>query len=602
MTLLIDFEPIGRRGECQPGDSLLECARSLGVDLVNICGGSKSCGDCIVQVIEGKVSPIVDTEREHLDDKQLKKGFRLACCVVPESNCIINVPPESLTTPQRTQTEGLEIDIEPDPLIKTHFVELIPPTIDDLRSDTDRLTEKLTADFNLTSVCFDFAALRESSTILREYGWRVNVVFRDNEVLALLPEDAKPLGLAVDLGTTKIAAYLMDLESGDTLASMGLMNPQIAYGEDIIARLASAQKDTESSDKFQKITVEAINEAIEALCQKTKRHPGHIVEFVIVGNTAMHHLLLGFPIKQLGRAPYVPAVSSAIDIKARELGLNCGTGAYVHLLPNIAGFVGADHVSLLLSTAIHKKKGIVLAVDIGTNTEICLANRGVFTSLSTASGPAFEGARIKHGMRAAPGAIERFKIIEGQNEYQTIGDSPAVGLCGSGILDVIAQLHKLGIINRRGKLSNHSRTRGEGKEIEYVVVYKDEHRSGAAEVTLTQKDIEQIQLAKGAIRTGINVLLDNNNLTVNDLDQIIIAGAFGTYLDVTSAIEIGMLPDIQHDRFLQVGNGAGMGAKLALVSGKKRSEARALAKQIKYIELAGDPSFMKMFAKAMYLG
>jgi uncharacterized 2Fe-2S/4Fe-4S cluster protein (DUF4445 family) len=537
-----------------------------------------------------------------LDDKQLKKGFRLACCVIPENNCKVNVPLGSLTSVQRTQTEGLKIDIEPDPLVKAHFVELTPPTIDDLRSDTDRLTEKLLADFNLKSVHFDFAALRELSTILRENDWRVNIVIRANEVLALLPEDAKPLGLAVDLGTTKIAAYLMDLESGNTLASTGLMNPQISYGEDVIARLVTAQKDAESSNKFQKITVEAVNKAIESLCQKTKKHPRDIVEFVIVGNTAMHHLLLGFPVKQLGRAPYVPAASSAIDIKARDLGLNCGTGAYVHLLPNIAGFVGADHVAMLLAVEIQKKAGIVLAIDIGTNTEICLANQGVFTSLSTASGPAFEGAHIKHGMRAASGAIERFKIIGGQNEYQTIGDSPAVGLCGSGILDVIAQLHKLGIIDRRGKISSHSRTRGEGKDIEYVVVYQDEHSSGAAEVILTQKDIEQIQLAKGAIRTGINVLLDNNNLTVNDLDQIIIAGAFGTYLDVTSAIEIGMLPDIQLDRFQQVGNGAGMGAKLALISGKKRADARALANQIKYIELAGDPSFMKMFANAMYLG
>jgi len=602
MTLLIDFEPIGRRGECQSGDSLLECARSLGVDLVNICGGTKNCGSCIVQVMDGKVSPIVDTEREHLDANQLEKGFRLACCAIPESNCKIGIPPESLTSPQRTQIEGLKIDIEPDPLVKARFVELTPPTIDDQRSDADRLTEKLTADFNYKSISFDFAVLRYLSTFLRENDWRVNVLIRGSEVLALLPVDAKPLGLAVDLGTTKIAVYLMDLESGDTLASMGLMNPQIAYGEDIIARLVAAQKDPESSNKFQKITVDAINEAIAVLCQRAKKHPCSIVEFVIVGNTAMHHLLLGFPVKQLGRAPYVPAVSSGIDVKARELGFACGTGAYVHLLPNIAGFVGADHVAMLLSTAIHNKQGVVLAVDIGTNTEICLANQGVFTSLSTASGPAFEGAQIKHGMRAASGAIERYKIIAGKNEYQTIGDSPAVGLCGSGILDVIAQLHKLGIIDHRGKINNHSRTRGEGKDTEYVVVYKDEHGSGATEVTLTQKDIEQIQLAKGAIRTGINVLLNNNNLTENDLEQIIIAGAFGTYLDITSAIEIGMLPDIPLERFRQVGNGAGMGAKLALISGKKRVEAGVLASQIKYIELAGDSSFMKIFAKAMYFG
>ena len=602
MTFLVDFEPIGRRGECQPGDSLLECARSSGVHLVNICGGNKSCGSCVIQIIEGTVSPIVDTEREHLDDIQLKKGYRLACCVIPESNCKVIVPLESLTTPQRTQTEGAEIRTHPDPVVKSHFLELTHPAIDDLRSDTDRLEEKLTADFNLESISFDFAALRVMSTFLRELDWRVNVITRDSEVLALLPEDARPLGLAIDLGTTKIAAYLMELGSGDTLASAGAMNPQIAYGEDVIARMVAAQNALDSSRIIQKITVEAINKLIEELCQKSIRHPSEIVEIVIVGNTAMHHLLLGLPTKQLGRAPYVPAVSSAIDIKARELGLNCSTGTYVHLLPNIAGFVGADHVAMLLASEIQDKQGIVLAIDIGTNTEICLANHGVYTSLSTASGPAFEGAHIKHGMRAAPGAIERFKIIAGKNEYQTINDSPPVGLCGSGILDVVAQLHKRGIIDHRGKIGDNARTRGEGKDREYVVVYMDEYGSNAAEVTLTQHDIEQIQLAKGAIRTGINVLLDLSNLSKNDLDQIIIAGAFGTYLDPDSAIEIGMLPDVPINRIQQVGNAAGTGAKIALVSGKKRSEAKVFAKKIKYIELAGHPAFMNLFAKAMYFG
>jgi len=601
MTFTLDFEPIGRRGECPSGCTILECAHSLGINIVNVCGGGRSCGSCVVQVINGEVSPIADAEREHLDNNEFARGFRLACCAHPESDCKIKIPQKSLTTPQRTQIEGQEIIIQPDPLTRTLFVELSPPTIDDLRSDADRLSDRLVADFDLETVRFDYAALKELPTILREYDWRVNVIIRNEEVVALFPAEATPLGIAVDLGTTKIAVYLIDLESGETLRSTGLMNPQIAYGEDVITRLLAAQKDPESSHKFQKIIVEAINEATAVLCQKAEKLPCHIVEFVIVGNTAMHHLILGLPVKQLGRAPYVPAVSSAIDIKAREIGLHGSAGAYLHSLPNIAGFVGADHVAMLLAVEIHKKQGVVLAVDIGTNTEICLANRGIFTSLSTASGPAFEGAHIKHGMRAAAGAIERFQIINGNHEYQTIEDSPAVGLCGSGILDVIAQLRKSGIINRRGKILDHSLVRGDGKNKEYLLVSPNDQNSENAEVTITQKDIKEIQLAKGAIRTGINVLLKENNLTMNDLDQVIIAGAFGTYLDVNSAVEIGMLPDIPRESILQVGNAAGMGAKLVLISAKQREEARVLANQINYIELAGDPDFMKIFAKAMYL-
>jgi uncharacterized 2Fe-2S/4Fe-4S cluster protein (DUF4445 family) len=438
-------------------------------------------------------------------------------------------------------------------------------------ADTGRLAEALAEEHGVVGITFDYSVLRNLSNVLRENEWRVNAVLYNRECIAVLPEVERALGLAVDLGTTKIAAYLLDLGSGQTLAARGIMNPQIAYGEDIITRMAATLKSPEMTERFQSLVVEALNAAMAEMCRECQQVPSQIVNMVVVGNTAMHHLFLGLPVRQLGRAPYVPAVSLALEVKARELGLGCASGAYVHLLPNIAGYVGADHVAMLLATGMHTKQGVVLAIDIGTNTEICLANHGSFCSLSTASGPAFEGAHIRYGMRAARGAIERFQIIDGNNKNQTIENAPATGMCGSGILDVLAQLTIHGVVTEQGKMNENPLTRGEGKEREYVIVPSGE---GGNEVTFTQKDVEQLQLAKGAIRTGIEVLLSRNGLVKDHIDEIILAGAFGTYLDVNSALAIGLLPDIPRDKIHQVGNAAGMGAKLALISGAMREEAK----------------------------
>jgi uncharacterized 2Fe-2S/4Fe-4S cluster protein (DUF4445 family) len=316
----------------------------------------------------------------------------------------------------------------------------------------------------------------------------------------------------------------------------------------------------------------------------------------------MHHLFVGLPVLQLARAPYVPAVTSALDVKARDLGLHLAPGANLHLLPNIAGYVGADHVAMLLATGVAQAEGVVLAIDIGTNTEVCLVNRGVSISTSCASGPAFEGAHIKHGMRAARGAIERLRLADGQVEYQTIGGAPPVGLCGSGILDALAHLYRAGVLDRGGRMGEHPRVRGEGEQREYVLVAEDERDDGRPAITFTQKDVRELQLAKGAMRTGINMLLETAGLAADDVKEVIIAGAFGTYIDVASAIAIGMLPALPLERFHQVGNAAGMGAKLALISRSKRAEVRTIGERVGYLELATDPQFSITFAQAMYLG
>lgn len=597
-TVYVDFEPVGRRGECPAGQSLLDCARQLGVDLVSPCGGAGTCGRCRVQVLDGGVSEPGLAEGAHLSAEELAQGYRLACRTIPSGRCRVRVPPESLTTPQRAQVEGAEVPVTLDPPVQTCLLTLRTPSLDDLCADAERLLEAMEQQFGISATRVDLAVLRDLSPRLRNEGWQIRVVVRDGEIIALLPLSAPPLGLAVDLGTTKIAVYGIDLETGQTLAAEGLMNPQIAYGEDVIARIAFAQKGPDEASRLQTLVTDLLNETAVRMCGQIGAEPEQIVEMVAVGNTAMHHLFLGLPVQQLAVAPYVPAITSALDIKARDLGIRIAPGAYVHLLPNIAGYVGADHVAMLLATGVAQMEGVVLALDIGTNTEVCLSNRGRLTSLSCASGPAFEGAHIKHGMRAANGAIEHLRLVGDRIEYQTIGGVPAVGLCGSGILDTLAQLVQAGVIDGRGRMGLHPRVRDDGSVREFILIEQEGNRPA---ITFTQKDVRELQLAKGAIRTGIEVLLATNRLTAEEIDQVIVAGAFGTYLDLASAMAIGLLPRLPLDRFRQVGNAAGMGARLALLSRTRRAEAQAIARRVQYVELASDPQFSKIFASAMHL-
>jgi uncharacterized 2Fe-2S/4Fe-4S cluster protein (DUF4445 family) len=316
----------------------------------------------------------------------------------------------------------------------------------------------------------------------------------------------------------------------------------------------------------------------------------------------MHHLFLGLPVRQLAFSPFVPAVSSALDIKARDLGLRIAPGAFVHLLPNIAGFVGADHVAMLLATGVWQAEEPIVALDIGTNTEVSLVNDGDIATVSCASGPAFEGGHIKDGMRAASGAIERLRITNDSIQYQTIDEAPPVGICGSGILDAMAQLHLAGVIDEGGRMvDKHPRIRTGKKQVEVVLVGEKE-RDGRPAITITQRDVRELQLAKAAIRTGIQVLLETKGVSEEEVRQVVIAGAFGSYIDVSSAITIGMLPPLPLDRFRQVGNAAGMGAKLALISLSQRAQAEAIASRVNYIELASTPNFEETFIQASYLG
>ena len=599
---IVYFEPVGRKGECRANQSLLDCAHRLGMGIASLCGGQGTCHSCKIQLLSGTVSAPTGNEREVFSSEELKDGWRLACQTYPASDCKLNVPSESMTTTQRTQVEGLEITVAPEPPVQAYHLKLAGPSLSNPQADAEHLLQELNHQHHLHCNRVDIDVMRLLSPQLRSWKWQCQTSVRDNEVIALGPWPSRQLGLAVDLGTTKIASYLIDLSDGRTLAAKGDMNPQIRYGEDIISRINSAIKSPKKGVQLQQITVEALNQLVADLCADIHANTEEIVEAVVVGNTAMHHLFLGLPVRQLALSPFVPAVTSALDIKARDLGLHIAAGAYVHLLPNIAGFVGADHVAMLLATDAWQAEGITVALDIGTNTEVSLIAGGKITTVSCASGPAFEGYHIKHGMRAASGAIERVQLADDNIQYQTVDKAPPVGICGSGILDAIAQLYLAGVINEGGRmLQSHPRVRNGQKQREFVLI-GDEERSGQPAIVITQQDVRELQLAKSAIRTGIQVLLDTGGYSEDEISQVTIAGAFGTYIDVSSAITIGMLPAIPLNRFQQVGNAAGMGAKMALISLSKRADGAAVASRVRYIELASAPNFTQTFIQAGYLG
>jgi len=550
-----------------------------------------------VQIVSGQVSRPTLEEEASLTKREFEQGYRLACQAYPLGDVKVHVPPESLTAPQRTQVEGLEVDVIPEPPVRGVDAHLSAPTLDSPIADDLNLWKSFSVSRvgNPTSIgTIDFHVQQTLSQKLRDLSWNVRVALRGDEIVALGAAGTRWLGLAVDIGTTKIAGYLLDMESGKTLAAKGMMNPQISYGEDVISRIAAASKSEDNSAKLQSLLTEALSQLAAELCAlraDIKADPADIVEAVVVGNTAIHHLFLRLPVKQLGLAPYIPAVRSSVEVKAREISLKIAPGAYVHLLPNIAGYVGADHVAMLLATRMDEVDKTTLAIDIGTNTEICLNHRGRMTSVSCASGPAFEGAHIKFGMRAAPGAIEHVRWSNDRLEIQTIGGEAPVGICGSGLLDVVAQLRLNGILDRSGKMIQQNGM------TEFVLA----EREGQEPITISQKDVRELQLAKAAIRLGIQALVQAEGLSEPDIEQVIIAGAFGTYINVESAITIGMLPPLPLERFRQVGNAAGTGARLALISQSQRAKAKQIAEQCGYIELAAVPNFNRKFAEATYL-
>lgn len=598
------FQPEGKRARIRLGATLLEAARLAGADLTSICGGKGKCGKCRVVVEkEGrKAGSITEVEKKVLSPMEMSAGYRLACCTSVKGQLIVKIPEESRTGRQRLQVEGIETPVKLEPLIRKYFVKLPSPTLQDPRSDVDRLLDELRVQHGLTNLKVSYSLLQRLPLILRDSEWKVTVVvWSDDTIICVESGDTthRIFGYAVDIGTTKLAGYLLDLNTGKVMAVDSLMNPQIPYGEDVITRITHAMKGFKEQKELQKAVVSGINQILQRLLEKTGVNTEEVYEMTTVGNTAMHHLFLNIYPKYVALSPYPPAIRRAVDVNAEDVGVNINPNGNIHILPVIAGFVGADAVAVILATEIYKQNELCLSLDIGTNTEVVLGNKDEMLACSCASGPAFEGAHIKHGMRAATGAIERVRIDTDtfEVEYWTVDNAKPCGICGSAMVGILAEMLKAGIIDVSGKMNRDvtsPRLRSGEDGLEFVVAWGRETSTGE-DIVFTQRDIREIQLAKAAMHTGAMALMKKKGVVEEDIEIVFIAGAFGSYIDPENARMIGMYPEIPLEKVRVVGNAAGTGARMALASKTARRTAEEISAKVKYIELAAEPNFQAEF-------
>ncbi len=599
MSFILEFEPLGMRLMCEEPLTLLDAIRQAGIRLRAECGGKGTCAKCQVQVLSGELDAPTQLEQQVFTAQQLNEGFRLACRTLASGDMTLYLPPQSLLSSQVLQTEGTTMDVEPDPAVLVTLLSLNPPSFDDLRSDWERVCASPQLQ-PFPGMSAGLPALTALAGQLRQSKWQVNLVHNHRELLHVLPPgDQQPVGLAVDVGSTKLACFLVDLTNGKTLAAHGVPNPQIAFGEDIMSRLAAVLENPANAQALQSGVMQAIQAAVQEMAQKINISLEQIMDACLVGNTAMHHFFLGLPSQALAVSPFVPVTAAELTPSAAELGLDLMPGARVYAPPVIAGFVGSDHLAFLLAAGFGQDDRTRLGIDIGTNTEIALQHAGRIVSVSTASGPAFEGAHIRFGMRAAPGAIEHVTIDEATTIHsQVIGGQIASGICGSGILDAVAEMRRTGLINARGRLEKSNPAVQINQFGQPAIILAPESAQ-QREISLDQKDVDQVLLAKGAMRAGIEILLDHLKINAAQLDEIIIAGAFGSYMNAEQAMRIGLLPEIDLQNVRAIGNAAGVGARMLLVSRQIRSRALELARRIEYLELTITPDFNLFFANGI---
>jgi len=655
------FQPSGRRGEVPKGITLIEASRKLGVDIEALCGEKKVCGKCKVRIEQGyfekfgidskltNVSPWQEEEDKFVTPAEKEKGYRLGCVAKVEGDLLVFVPEESRAGKQIVSKAARDIHIDHDPAVKLYYVEVEKPTFQDPTADFERICQQLEEKYGLKNLSADIQCLRQVPGAIRKGGWKVTVsVWNDKEVIRVRPgKHENAYGLAIDVGTTTVAGYFCNLATMEVVDTVSLMNPQCKYGEDVMSRITYHMMNKDGLERMSADIIEGLNwlvgEAIKGTYppkKKVKKKKGEEgpaeyveapeegktylrlskedIEDITIGfNTAMHHILLGLDPEPVGLAPFPPVVHHSLDIKARDLCIDINPSAYVFVLPNEAGFVGADNVGVLIAEEPYKHEEIQLIIDIGTNGELVLGNKDKLISSSCATGPALEGAQLSYGMRAAPGAIERIKIDPDTHEvdYKVIGrdawrsfsepkEMKAKGICGSGILDVLAELYasgvivKSGVFNKKEQKSNRFRKNPETKQPEFVLAWAEES-SIDKDIVITQKDIRQIQLAKGALYAGCKLMV--NRMGVEKVDKVKIAGAFGTHVDRAKALIMGLFPDCDIEKIESVGNAAGDGCRAALLNRAKREEANWVSRNVEYIELTVEKDFQKEFMEAMQL-
>lgn len=657
---MVIFQPSGRRGGIQKGTTIIEASRLLGVDIEALCGEQRVCGKCRVRIEEGNfekygiqsrmshVSPWQEEEEKFISGEERGQGFRLGCVAKVEGDVLIYVPEESRAGKQIVSKAARDIHIDHNPAVKTYYVEVNEPTFEHSTGDFERICEELQSAYGLENLQIDLHALRQLPNALREGDWKVTLsVWMDKEIIRVRPGKVENhYGIAIDVGTTTIAGYLCNLNTMEVIDTVSLMNPQCKYGEDVMARITYHMQNSDGLRRMSDDIIEGLNWLVDEAVRgthppkkKIKKPNGsdgpdewveHLEEGVtylrltrkdiediaLAGNTAMHHILLQLDPQYVGLAPFPPVIHNSLDIKARDMGILINPSSYVFVLPNEAGFVGADNVGVLIAEEPYKSDEIQLIIDIGTNGELVLGSKEKLISSSCATGPALEGAQLQFGMRAAPGAIERIKIDPQKNEvdYKVIGrdawksyskpeEMQTKGICGSGILDLLTELYCSGIIEKSGRFkkkqeSNRFRRNPENNQPEFVIAWANE-TSINRDVVITQKDIRQIQLAKGALYAGCKLMMHRMGLESPDIVKI--AGAFGTHIDREKALIMGLFPDCAIEKIESVGNAAGDGCRAALLNCEKRNEADWVSRNVEYIELTVEENFQKEFMGSMQI-
>ena len=617
-TFTVTFQPSGRRGSAAAGADLLSVARTLGVEIESACGGKGTCKKCRVHLesAPGTLTPPTDVEVKALGEEGLATGLRLACQSHVVKDVKVFVPEASRRGRQVVRKEAGAGTVPLAPAVKAYRVKLEVPTLHNATADTERLLAGLEAQHGLTGLDLDFPVLQTLPSACRNSGWDVEaVVWEGRAVIEVRAASAaRPvLGLAVDVGTTTIAAYLCDLTTGAVLTTESDMNPQVAFGDDLIARLHYVIHHEGGLQELQRTVMTEVNDLAGKAAARAGATVTDIYDVVMVGNTAMHHLLLGLETRALGVAPFTPAIQGPVDTLASAVGLIFNRGCRLHVLPVEAGFVGADNVAVIIAEEHYKQDKVLLILDIGTNGELVLGNKDRMLSTSCATGPAFEGSHVEFGMRAAPGAIERIRIdpdtlevrfkvigVEGWNTEHRPEEMGARGICGSGIIEAAAEMAKAKVILATGNmnpgLQSDRMLYEDGKPRKFVIARAEETALGRP-ITVGIKDIRSLQLAKAALRAGEEILM--RRYGVDKPDAVIMAGAFGTYIDKHHALAIGMLPDTSPGIVSSVGNAAGDGARFALLNLEKRREAAWAARKVEFIELATDPDFLKEYVAAM---
>ena len=625
---LVIFTPSGKRGEFEKGSNLLDAARSLGVDLDNVCGGRGICGRCQVLPSEGEfskfgvtstsddISDFSNVEQAYVDKNgAMQEHRRLACCAKVKGDLVVDVPEDSQVHKQVVRKAAELHDMEIDPVVVMRYVEVEEPTMEHTSGDLERLMIALKEQWNEDIKGQDFHILSSLQSTLRDGDWKITVAIRDGQIIAVYPGLNKEIyGFAVDLGSTTISCHLTNLGTGDVLSSVGAMNPQIRFGEDLMSRISYVMMNPGGDKEMTAVVRETLNNLFDQAITEAGVKNEYVLEAVVVGNPVMHHLFLGINPIELGWAPFALSASSSMSVPASDLGLHTHThsGARIYILPCIAGHVGADAAAVALAEAPHKQDDRLLIVDVGTNAEIIFGNREKLFSCSSPTGPALEGAQISCGQRAAPGAIERVRIdpVTLEPKFSVIGSDlwsdeegfeastkkiGVTGICGSGIIEVMAEMYLAGIITYEGiidgeLISRSDRLQQNDRTWNYIL-----HR-GAVEIIITQMDVRAIQLAKGALWAGCKLLEDKFG---DSVEAITLAGAFGSHIDTKYAMVLGLIPDCDLTKVRSAGNAAGTGARMALLSKSSRAEIEHLVGQIEKIETAVEPDFQQYFVDAM---